>query len=152
MKYLEQCSKYIVVSHILYNIVSEYFFEIPSCMMRHADEIIVSLFDADIKIKVLTPKDIPLMLECTNRSAGDKVQWLKEKVPLPTDIEDRKLIENIDIKMDNETGTLEILKEKEEVYGNYTCKAANSTTEYRVVRKYALHKCFMLLLRVSRQF
>jgi len=102
------------------------------------------LFDADVKIKVLTPKDIPLMLECTNRSASDKVQWFKEKVPLnaPTAMED--------IKIDNETGILEILKEKDEVYGNYTCKAANSTTEYRVVRKYALPKCFTLLLKVSR--
>jgi hypothetical protein len=83
------------------------------------------------------------MLECTNRSASDKVQWLKEKVPLNAALTGME-----DIKIDNETGILEILKDKEEVYGNYTCKAANSTTEYRVVRKYALHKCFMLLLKV----
>lgn len=92
---------------------------------------IVSLFDADIKIKVLTPKDVPLVLECANRSATDKVLWFREKVLLST-----ASAINEDIKIDNETGTLEILKDKEEVYGNYSCKAANSTTEYRVVRKY----------------
>ncbi|KAH0950264.1 hypothetical protein HN011_010080 [Eciton burchellii] len=89
---------------------------------------------SDIKIKVLTPKDIPLTLECTNRSASDKVQWLKEKVPLNAALTGME-----DIKIDNETGTLEILKDKEEVYGNYTCKAANSTTEYRVVPRPTAH-------------
>lgn len=90
------------------------------------------LFDADIKIRVLTPKDIPLVLECTNRSAGDKAVWLKEKTAITAlgGSEDN-------LKFDNETGTLEILKDVEEVYGNYTCKVANSTTEYRVVREYS---------------
>lgn len=91
------------------------------------------MFDADIKIRVLTPKDVPLVLECTNRSAGDKAQWLKEKAPVITTLGGNEDI----LKIDNETGTLEILKDVEEVYGNYTCKVANSTTEYRVVRKYS---------------
>lgn len=91
------------------------------------------MFDADLKIRVLTPKDVPLVLECTNRSAGDKAQWLKEKTSVVTSLGGNEDI----IKIDNETGTLEILKDVEEAYGNYTCKMANSTTEYRVVRKYS---------------
>lgn len=88
------------------------------------------MFDADIKIRVLTEKDLPLVLECANRSTGDKIEWLKEK---------KALASNGDVKIDNEAGTLEILKDKEEVYGNYTCKANNVTisTEYRVVREYS---------------
>lgn len=93
----------------------------------------VFLFDADLKIRVLTHRDIPLVLECTNRSAGDKTQWLKEKTPVLTALGGNEDI----VKIDNETGTLEILKDVEEAYGNYTCKVANSTTEYRVVRKYS---------------
>lgn len=86
-----------------------------------------SLFDADIKIKVLTLEDLPLILKCENKSTSDKVQWLKEKTPLAI---------NEDVfRFDNETNNLEILKKKEESFGNFTCKAANSTTEYRVVRK-----------------
>lgn len=90
------------------------------------------VFHADIKIRVLTSKDIPLVLECTNRSVGDKMQWLKEKLPVTTTLGGNEDV----FKIDNETGTLEILKDIQEVYGNYTCKVANSTTEYRVVREY----------------
>lgn len=78
-------------------------------------------------------KDIPLVLECANRSTGDKVQWLKEKSPVNTALAGNEDI----VKIDNETGNLEILKEKEEAYGNYTCKVANSTIEYKVVREYS---------------
>ncbi|EZA59607.1 Basigin [Ooceraea biroi] len=102
------------------------------CTPDSSDSFHLTIY-SDIRIKVLTPKDVPLVLECTNRSAGDKVQWLREKTPLTT------LPGNEDIKIDNETGTLEILKDKEEVYGNYTCKAANSTTEYRVVPRPTAH-------------
>ncbi|XP_011872176.1 PREDICTED: basigin [Vollenhovia emeryi] len=84
----------------------------------------------DIKIRVLTPKDVPLVLECANRSASDKVLWMKEKIPVSG---------NEDVKIDNETGNLEILKDKEELYGNYTCKAANATIEYRVVPRPVAH-------------
>jgi len=77
-------------------------------------------------------KDIPLVLECVNKSAGDKVQWLREKMPLSIAFAGNEDI----VKIDNETGNLEILKDKEEAHGNYTCKAANSTIEYRVVREY----------------
>ncbi|XP_011066842.1 PREDICTED: basigin [Acromyrmex echinatior] len=89
----------------------------------------------DIKIRVLTARDIPLVLECANRSAGDKVQWLKDKTPLSTAFAGNEDI----IKIDNETGSLEILKDKEEAHGNYTCKAANSTIEYRVVPRPIAH-------------
>lgn len=91
------------------------------------------MFDADIKIRVLTVNDTPLALECANKSTGDKVLWLKEKSPVHTAFTGNEDI----IKIDNETGNLEILKEKEEVYGNYTCKVANATIEYRVVREYS---------------
>jgi len=93
----------------------------------------VFLFGTDIKIRVLMTRDIPLVLECANKSAGDKVQWLKDKTPLNTAFAGNEDI----IKIDNETGSLEILKDKEEAHGNYTCKAANSTIEYRVVREYS---------------
>lgn len=85
----------------------------------------------DIKIKVLTPKDLPLILQCENRSTSEKVQWLKGKTLLAI---------NEDIfRIDNETNNLEILKEKEESFGNFTCKTANSTTEYRVVPRPTAH-------------
>lgn len=78
-----------------------------------------------------------MVLECVNKS--DKVQWLKEKIQLRY----TTLAVNEDVKIDNETGNLEILKDKEEVYGNYTCKAgANSTIEYRVVREYSAIRYF----------
>lgn len=90
----------------------------------------VSLFDADIKIRVLTKES--LVLECANKSTSDKVQWQKEKKPLNTALAGNEEF----ISIDNETGNLHILQEKDVFYGNYTCKTANSTIEYRVVRKY----------------
>ncbi|XP_011148246.1 basigin [Harpegnathos saltator] len=104
------------------------------CTSDSADSFHLSIY-FDIKIRVLTPRDIPLVLECTNRSAGDKTQWLKEKTPVVTTLGGNEDI----LKIDNETGTLEILKDTEEVYGNYTCKVANTTTEYRVVPKPIAH-------------
>ncbi|KOC63171.1 Basigin, partial [Habropoda laboriosa] len=88
-----------------------------------------SFFTTDIKIRVLTPKDVPLALECANRSAGEKLQWLKENVPIHTALAGSDDI----IKIDNETGTLELLKTSDILHGNYTCKGTNSTTEYRIV-------------------
>ncbi|XP_014474831.1 PREDICTED: basigin isoform X2 [Dinoponera quadriceps] len=104
------------------------------CTTDSADSFHLSIY-FDIKIRVLTPRDIPLALECTNRSAGDKVQWLKEKEPVVMTLGGNEDI----LKIDNETGTLEILKEVEEAYGNYTCKIANSTTDYRVVPRPVAH-------------
>ncbi|KAL6263536.1 hypothetical protein P5V15_006325 [Pogonomyrmex californicus] len=87
----------------------------------------------DIKIRVLTPKDIPLILECANRSTSDK--WLKEKVPVTTALAGHEDA----FKINNETGNLEILKDKEQVYGNYTCNMANSTVEYKVLPRPVAH-------------
>lgn len=89
----------------------------------------------DIKIRVLTSKDTPLALECENRSTGEKMQWLKEKVPILTALSGNDDL----IKIDNETGTLELLKEAEILYGNYTCRGTNSSTEYRIVPKPTAH-------------
>ena len=72
----------------------------------------------DIKIKVLTPKDAPMTLECGNRSAGEKLQWFKENVPLHTALAGSEEL----FKLDNDTGTLELLKSAEVLYGNYSCK------------------------------
>lgn len=83
-----------------------------------------------------------MVLECANKNAGDKAQWLKEKTPVMTALSGNE----DNVKIDNETGTLEILKEVEEVYGNYTCKVANSTTEYRVVRKYSNGRNVLILI------
>ncbi|XP_076248508.1 immunoglobulin domain-containing protein Bsg [Calliopsis andreniformis] len=93
------------------------------------------LINFDIKVKVLTPKDTPLALECQNRSAGEKMQWFKENVPLHTALAGHE----DDIKIDNETGTLEFLKSNDVLYGNYTCKGSNSSTEYRIVPRPTAH-------------
>ncbi|KAM0724709.1 Basigin [Formica fusca] len=103
------------------------------CTSDSAESFHLSIY-IDIKIRVLTPKDIPLVLECANKS--DKVQWQKEKTPLSTALAGNEDI----IKIDNETGSLEIVKDKKEAYGNYTCKlGANSTIEYRVVPRPIAH-------------
>lgn len=75
-----------------------------------------------------------MTLECANKSAGEKLQWFKQDIPIH-----KALAGNEDlIKLDNETGTLEVLKISEAVYGNYTCKGTNYTTKYGIVRKYNL--------------
>ncbi|KAK9298050.1 hypothetical protein QLX08_008406, partial [Tetragonisca angustula] len=94
----------------------------------------------DIKIRVLTPKDVPMIIECANKSAGEKLQWFKENVPIHTALAGNEDL----IKIDNETGILEFLtlprKENSEVlFGNYTCKGTNSSTEYRIVQKPTAH-------------
>ncbi|XP_017753351.1 PREDICTED: basigin [Eufriesea mexicana] len=83
----------------------------------------------DIKIRVLTSKDVPLMLECANKSAGEKLQWFKENVPLYTALAGNEDL----IMLNNQTGNLELLKSADALYGNYTCKGTNSSTEYRIV-------------------
>ncbi|XP_031828172.1 immunoglobulin domain-containing protein Bsg [Nomia melanderi] len=89
----------------------------------------------DIKIKVLTNKDIPMTLECANKTAGSKANWMKENVPIYT-----ALAGNDDLfKIDNETGNLELLKNNDVLLGNYTCKVQNTSTEYRIVPKPTAH-------------
>ncbi|XP_012227807.1 basigin isoform X2 [Linepithema humile] len=92
------------------------------------------MIHCDIKVRVLT-KEAPLVLECANKSTGDKVQWQKEKTPLNTALAGSEEL----FKIDNDTGNLEILQEKDILHGNYTCKTANSTIEYRVVPKPVAH-------------
>lgn len=98
---------------------------------QDSDESFHLSIEFDLKIRVLTTKDVPLALECMNKSSGEKVQWTKENKPLQTALADHEDI----YKLDNETGTLEILKSNDVFYGNYTCKGTNSTTEYRIVPK-----------------
>ncbi|KAK1125401.1 hypothetical protein K0M31_005769 [Melipona bicolor] len=88
----------------------------------------------DIKIRVLT-KDASLVLECANKSAGEKLQWFKENVPIHTALAGNENLINID----NETGILKLEKGSEVLYGNYTCKGTNSSTEYRIVQKPTAH-------------
>lgn len=88
--------------------------------------------NTDIKIKVLTPKDAPLTLECANKSAGEKLQWFKENVPIYTALAGNEDL----ITLNNQTGNLDLLKSSDALFGNYTCKGTNSSTEYRIVRKY----------------
>ena len=83
----------------------------------------------DIKFRVLTPMDTPLVLECENKSAGEKTQWLKENVSVQVALAEH----NDAIKIDNVTGTLELLKSNDTLLGNYSCKGSNSSTEYRIV-------------------
>lgn len=120
--------------HALFFLDDSFDAAVCTVIFKHISKNNVFLFDADIKIRVLTANDTPLALECANKNTGDKVLWLKEKSPVHTAFAGNE--DNI-IKIDNETGNLEILKEKEEVYGNYTCKVANATIEYRVVREYS---------------
>ncbi|PBC33565.1 Basigin [Apis cerana cerana] len=83
----------------------------------------------DLKIKVFAPTDVPLALECANKSAGEKLLWYKERVLIHTALAGNEDL----IKLDNETGVLELLKTSDVLYGNYTCKGTNSSTEYRIV-------------------
>lgn len=86
----------------------------------------------DVKIRVLTQKETPLSLECGNRSTGDKAVWYKEKMPILTAMVGKEDL----IKIDNETGTLDVLKIDDiVVYGNYSCKVGNTSTDYRIVRE-----------------
>lgn len=73
-----------------------------------------------------------MALECANKSAGEKLLWYKERVLIHTALAGNEDL----IKLDNETGVLELLKTSDVLYGNYTCKGTNSSTEYRIVRKY----------------
>lgn len=81
------------------------------------------------------------MLDCPNNKS-DKVEWQKEKTPLSTALAGNKDI----VKFDNETGSLEILKDKKEAYGNYTCKVDTNSIEYRVVREYSATRIFYVIL------
>lgn len=81
----------------------------------------------DIKIRVLLPSNKSLILECENRSLDQKIEWLKERKPIPSE-----MIGPI-VRYSNDSLTLEILKVDETAFGNYTCKSGDATTEYRVV-------------------
>ncbi|KAK2578157.1 hypothetical protein KPH14_001353 [Odynerus spinipes] len=101
------------------------------CTSDSSDAFHLSLY-FDVKIRVLTPKEAPLSLECDNRTASDKVAWHKENMPVLTAIAGKEEL----VKVDNETGTLEILKADDPiVFGNYSCKVGNSSTDYRIVPK-----------------
>lgn len=85
------------------------------------------------KIKVLTPDDIPLDLQCENHTFSDKVEWQKEGVNIN---EAFGGLENV--TSSGTTGILSILKAHDDVYGNYTCNTTangNITTYFRIVRK-----------------
>lgn len=99
-------------------------------------------FDTDLKIKVFAPTDVPLTLECANKSAGEKLLWYKERVLIHTALAGNEDL----IKLNNETGVLELLKTSDVLYGNYTCKGTNSSTEYRIVRKYL----FKIILKMIK--
>ncbi|XP_024225305.1 basigin [Bombus impatiens] len=98
---------------------------------QDSDELFHLWINFDKKIRILTATDVPMTLECANKSAGEKLQWFKQDIPIH-----KALAGNEDlIKLDNETGTLEVLKISEAVYGNYTCKGTNYTTKYGIVPK-----------------
>ncbi|XP_046822586.1 basigin [Vespa velutina] len=101
------------------------------CTPDSSDAFHLSLY-FDVKIRVLTQKETPLSLECGNRSTGDKAIWYKEKMPILTTMVGKEDL----IKIDNETGTLDVLKIDDIiVYGNYSCKVGNTSTDYRIVPK-----------------
>ncbi|CAL7944212.1 unnamed protein product [Xylocopa violacea] len=83
----------------------------------------------DIKIQVLTG-NVPLKLEC-NKTVGEKVQWFKENSPIQTVLSGKEDF----YKLENETSILVLLKDIDELYGNYTCKGNNTSTEYRILQK-----------------
>ncbi|XP_054012544.1 basigin [Hylaeus anthracinus] len=89
----------------------------------------------DVKIRVLTSKDTPLVMECANRTSGAKVNWFKDDVLINTALSAKDDL----MKVDNDTGTLELLGVDDDLFGNYTCKGHNSTTEYRVVPRPTAH-------------
>ncbi|XP_066601532.1 basigin isoform X2 [Prorops nasuta] len=100
------------------------------CTPQSNDDFHLTIY-VDLKIKVLTPKDVPLILECENRVPLEKPVWLKEKVAVLTAFPQNEDL----VKIDNATGNLIITKVLDPAYGNYTCKIGNTTTEYRVVQK-----------------
>lgn len=73
-----------------------------------------------------------MKLECENHTAGEKVDWLKEGVPVS-----EKFAEKEDwVKVTD--GVLTFFKSDKELHGNYSCNTtanASSTSFFRVVRK-----------------
>lgn len=101
------------------------------CTSESSEAFHLSLY-FDVKIRVLTPKEVPLSLECGNRSASEKASWYKENMPALAAVAGKEEL----VKVDNETGILEILKADDPIiFGNYSCKVGNSSTDYRIVPK-----------------
>ncbi|XP_076764274.1 immunoglobulin domain-containing protein Bsg [Xylocopa sonorina] len=99
------------------------------CTQNSDDGFRLSIY-YDIKIQVLTG-NVPLKLECANKTAGEKLQWFKENSPVQTALSGKEDF----FKLENETGTLVLLKDIDELYGNYTCKGNNTSTEFRILQK-----------------
>ena len=88
------------------------------------------------KIKVLTAKETPLILNCENYTAGDKsVEWQKEGVDIRLAFAGKEDF----VKFHSDNGSVAIYKEHATTYGNYTCNttaSANSSALFKIVRKY----------------
>lgn len=81
---------------------------------------------------------VPLELECENHTSSDRVEWQKEGVSIEEVLKNQKEGEN-SVVYDSNTGRLTIVKDKPEVYGNYTCNSTangNISSLFRIVRKY----------------
>ncbi|XP_008210346.1 neuroplastin isoform X2 [Nasonia vitripennis] len=94
---------------------------------------LVEVHSADVTIKVLTKNDSHVELTCPEHSSSNDMVWTKEQQELP---------KNKNIKLESD-GTLVITydsgKDGELVYGNYSCKAGNVSSDYRVVKKPVVH-------------
>lgn len=85
------------------------------------------------KIKVLTSSDVPMILECDNHTAGEKVDWYIDGESVAEKFADKDEL----LKVDS-NGVLTIYQNLIDVFGNYTCNTtahANSTRFFRIVRK-----------------
>jgi hypothetical protein len=83
-----------------------------------------------VTIKVLTKNDTHVVLNCPDRSSSEKFEWSKDKKPL---------VESEHIKLDDKDGSNVIViynADDKEIYGNYSCKVGNISSDYRVVSKY----------------
>lgn len=101
------------------------------CTSDSSDAFHLSLY-FDVKIRVLAPKEGPLALECGNWTTGEKATWYKEKMPVLMAMAGKEEL----VKINNDTGILEILKADDVVvFGNYSCKVGNTSADYRIVPK-----------------
>lgn len=81
-------------------------------------------------IKVLTKNDTRVELTCPEHSSNSDIRWTKEQKDLPKDVTSIKLEQDGTLVVSYEGATE---KERDKVYGNYSCKVGNVSSDYRVV-------------------
>lgn len=85
----------------------------------------------DVTIKVLTKNDTRVVLNCPDHSNSEKVEWSKDK---------KLLVESEHVKVDKDNSNVIVIYDVEDkdIYGNYSCKVGNISSDYRVVKRPSL--------------